>query len=186
MTFTRAERMPTPNQSKKTSGTGVSPVHSVQEPVLSFQVTRRNLPHWQEPGRVYFITWRCQRGQTLSPQERTITLDALRHWDGRKLTLYAAVVMPDHVHSLVQPCALPESEGVYDLAEIIHSVKSFSVHKINRQRGSSGSIWQDERFDRIVRDEAEFLEKWQYLRNNPMTAGLAESPEDYLWLYEKS
>jgi hypothetical protein len=49
-----------------------------------------------------------------------------------------------------------------------------------------GSLWQDERFDRIVRDEAEFLEKWQYIRNNPLKNGLAASPEEYTWLFENN
>lgn len=150
----------------------------------SFQITRRNLPHWQEPGQVYFITWGCQDGQPLSPGDRTVTLNSLLHWDGRKWTVYAAVVMPDHVHLLAQPLSSPGG-GVFNLAEILHSVKRFSVHQINQQRGANGSVWQDERFDRIVRDEAEFLEKWQYLRNNPVKAGLVQSPEDYPWLYER-
>ncbi len=94
--------------------------------------------------------------------------------------------MPDHVHALVQPLIKPESGGVYDLAEIIHSVKSFTVHQINRQRGSRGSISQDERFDRIVRDENEFLEKWQYIMNNPVKKELAEKWEDSPWLYLKN
>ena len=113
-------------------------------------------------------------------------MQALRYWDDRKWTLYAAVIMPDHVHALVQPLCLPESEGFYDLAEIIHSVKSFSVHKINLSRGSKGSIWQDERYDRIVRDEVEFLEKWQYIMSNPVKKELAQHWEDYPWLYIRS
>ena len=129
----------------------------------SFKITRRYLPHWQLPGSVYFLTWDCKKGEVLAPGERTITLKALQYWDDRKWTLYAAVIMPDHVHCLVQPLSKAEGGGVYDLAEIIYSVKSFSVHQINWQRGSRGSIWQDERFDRIVRDEMEFLEKWQYI-----------------------
>ena len=87
-------------------------------------------------------------------------MDTLCHWDASKWTLYAAVVLLDHVHILVQP--LPRGEGgTFDLAEIIHSVKSFSSQKINRLRGDAGALWQDERYDRIVRDEAEFLEKWE-------------------------
>lgn len=120
----------------------------------------------------------------LAPAERTIILQALKYWDDLKWTLYAAVIMPDHVHALAQPLALPGG-AVVELSEIIHSVKSFSVHKINKQRGSRGSIWQDERFDRIVRDEAEFLEKWQYIINNPQKKELVDSWEDYPWLYEK-
>ena len=103
---------------------------------------------------------------------------------GVKWTVYAAVVLTDHVQVLAQP--LPRNEDTtFDLAEIIHSVKSFSAQRINRVRGSSGSLWQDERYDRIVRDEAEFLEKWQYIRNNPLKEGLALAPEEYPWLYER-
>jgi hypothetical protein len=46
------------NQKHSPGGTGF-------QPVKSFQVTRRNLPHWQETGRVYFITWRCKDGVVL-------------------------------------------------------------------------------------------------------------------------
>ena len=37
-----------------------------------------------------------------------------------------------------------------------------------------------------IRDEVELLQKWQYLRNNSVERGLAQNPEDYPWLYEKS
>ena len=111
-------------------------------------------------------------------------MDALRHWDGLKWKIYAAVVLKDHVHVLA--LALPKGEeGVFDLAEIIHSVKSFSSQKINRLRGSSGALWQDERYDRIVRDEAEFFEKWQYIINNPLKEGWDSLLEEYPWLYER-
>jgi putative transposase len=164
-------------QGKSHGGTGFQPVEA-------FQISRRNLPHWQEPGRVYFITWRCQKGQSLSLEERTITLGAIRYWDTIKWTVYTIVILPDHIHVLAQP--LPKAEGgVFDLTEILHSVKSFSSQKINQQRVQQGSIWQDERYDRIVRDEAEFLEKWNYIRNNPVKLGLTQIPEDYPWLYEK-
>jgi REP element-mobilizing transposase RayT len=95
------------------------------------------------------------------------------------------VVLPDHVHALAQPLWRADS-GAFDLSEILHGIKRFSARKINQARGTTGSLWQDERFDRIVRDEAEFLEKWQYIRNNPLKAGLALYPEDYPWLFEKT
>jgi len=136
------------------------------------------------PGSVYFVTWRCKDYQTLSLEERTITLEAIKYWEGRKWTVHAAVIIPDHVHLLGQPLPLPGG-GFVDLAEIIHSIKSYSGHEINKKRDTTGSIWQYERFDRIVRDEAEFLEKWEYIRNNPIKNELAENPEEYLWLYEK-
>ncbi len=164
-------------QVKKPGGTGF-------QPVSSFKITRRNLPHWQDPVRIYFLTWRCTEEQPLTPEERNIVLDALRFWNNKKWRVHAAAVMPDHVHVLTTPLA-KEGQGTFDLGEILHSVKSFSAHKINRLRGTEGPVWQDERFDRIVRDEKEFIEKWQYMRNNPVKKGLCERPEDYPWLYEE-
>jgi putative transposase len=164
---------------KKPGGTGVSPVQS-------FKIMQRTLPHWQEPGRVYFISWRCKKDEVLSPEERTITSEALHYWDGRKWTLYAAVVMPDHVQALAQPLPSPQGPGFSDLAETIQSVKSFSGHQINRRRDRRGSLWQDERYDRIVRDEAEFLEKWQDIMNNPLKKELVQKWEDYPWLFIKN
>jgi len=116
---------------------------------------------------------------------------AQREWERlpkrfKHIELSAFVIMPDHVHALAQPLPLPQSAGVFDLAEIIHSVKSFSGHQINRRRGRRGSLWQDERYDRIVRDEAEFLEKWQYIMNNPVKRDLVQRWEDYPWLYIKN
>lgn len=151
----------------------------------SFKITRRNLPHWQEPNRIYFLSWRCVKDEVLTPEERKIVLETLQYWDKRKWIIYAAVVMPDHAHVLAQPLTQCE-EGAYDLGEILHSVKSFSAHRINQQRRRQGSVWQDERYDRIVRDDKEFREKWEYIRNNPVKNGLCQRPEDYLWLYEKN
>ena len=154
------------------------------QPVASFQTKRRNLPHWQQPGSIYFLTWRLKGEGSLNPEERTMVFQALRYWDGIKWTLYAAVVMPNHVHVIAQPLTLPDGRAI-NLSSIIHSVKTFTARTINAQRGVQGPFWQDERYDRIIRDEAELLQKWQYLRHNPVERGLASSPEDYPWFYEK-
>ena len=151
----------------------------------SFQATRRNLPHWQQPGSVYFITWRIKGEEILSSEEKTIVLKSILYWDKVKWNVHAAVVMPNHVHAITQPLAPPDG-GAYNLSEIVRSVKTFSARTINAQRGVRGPLWQDERYDRIIRNEAELLQKWQYLRNNPVEMGLAPNPEDYSWLYEKS
>jgi putative transposase len=170
-------------QKNHRGGTGL--VAQVSSPVQEFQIDRRNLPHLQKPGSVYFLTWRCRQGRFLASEERGLVLAALLHYNEHKWKVYTAVILPDHVHVLAQPLPHPDG-GVYNLAEIVHSVKRFSVYQINKRRGANGCIWQDERYDRIVRDEAEFLEKWNYIRNNPVKGGLATRPEDYPWLYERA
>ena len=75
--------------------------------------------------------------------------------------------MPNHIHLIAQPLILPDG-GAVNLSEIIRSVKTYSSRIINAQRGAKGTFWQDERYDRIIRDESELLQKWQYLRHNPV------------------
>ena len=156
-----------------TRGTGVPPVGAGEH------LSRRNLPHIQRGGSTYFITFRVKAGE-LSPDERKIVIDACNFWHGNRLTLHAAVVMPDHVHLLITPHE--QSPGKwYSLTELMHSIKSYSAHEIGKLRGERGPIWLDEYFDRLMRDNREFVEKWEYIEANPVTAGLVELPSAYGW-----
>ena len=159
----------------QTGGTGF-------QPVKEFKTYRRNLPHWQSPGSVYFITFRTYKDVVLSEDARGIVLDSILFWNDKKFSLYGAVVMPDHAHIVLQPLEKAQ-QSYYSLAEILHSIKSYSAKNINQQSGKSGTIWLDENFDRIVRDEDELLEKMTYIKNNPVKTGLAEDASDYKWLY---
>ncbi|MBX9582683.1 MAG: transposase [Gemmataceae bacterium] len=160
------------------------------QPVKAFTTTRRNLPHWQDPGAVYFLTWRAMPGRLLEEEDRALALGAIHYWDGSRWDVYAAVVMPDHVHALARPLPLTPGDlvgrGHYSLSDLLKSVKNYSSTVINRRQGRRGSFWQDETYDRIMRDESEFEEKWGYIRNNPVEAGLVAVPEEYPWLYERT
>ncbi|MFI4861545.1 MAG: REP-associated tyrosine transposase, partial [Phycisphaerales bacterium JB063] len=163
-------------------GTGILPV----VPPITVDQTlargRRNLPHWEQGGSTYFITFRVKRGE-LTGAERRIALEAARHWHGERMDLHAAVVMPDHVHLLLTPRRADE-ENWHSLSSLLHSIKSFSANQINKARGATGPLWQDESFDRIVRDEDEFYEKWNYIRSNPVKSGLTDEGGQYDWLWE--
>jgi len=162
---------------KESCGTGVSPV----SPIAAQEHIRwQNLPHIQKGGSTYFVTFRARHGE-LSLDERKIAHDACNYWHGVKATIHAAVVMPDHVHLLMSPHELDEGQWI-SLGELLHSIKSFSGHEIAKLRGKRGSVWLDESFDRIVRDDSEFIEKWEYIEANPVTAGLVNSPNEYPWL----
>ena len=116
---------------------------------------RRNLPHLRIDGAVYFVTWRLRNGQAdLSDDERDRTAAAIRHFARERYVLHGYVVMNDHVHVLVEP-----HTGRH-LEEIVHSWKSFTANNMQRSGGRHGSVWQDEYFDRVVRDDAEYREKW--------------------------
>jgi len=152
------------------------------QPVREFKIYRRNLPHWQSPGSVYFITFRTSKDTVLSESARDIVFNSILYWKDKKFNLFGAVVMPDHAHLILQPLEkIPES--FFSLTEILHSIKSYSSNQINKMLRRSGAIWLDENFDRIIRSESELLEKMNYIMNNPVKVGLVGNPEDYKWLY---
>ncbi len=172
-------------------GTGFQPVSSTGggrpppglRPLDDEKHARRNLPHIQTPGKTYFVTFRLKRGDSLRPEERTIVFDACRFWAGKKIDLHAVVVMPDHVHMLLTPLEIAHGTWV-TLGEILQSIKLHSARQINKLRGRTGPLWLDESFDRIMRNEKEFVEKADYIANNPIKQGLVED-HSYPWWWDE-
>lgn len=103
---------------------------------------------------------------------------ALEYFDGQRYRLLAWVIMPNHVHVMV--------EQVFGcpLAGVIHSWKSFTAHAINKRQCSNGRVWSSDYFDRFVRDEKHYANAKFYIENNPVKAKLAVAPED--WSYSSA
>ena len=113
------------------------------------------------------------------------------HFDQKRYDLFAASVMPDHVHILFQPWPKPaakEDELIFwSLAELMHSIKSFTAREINRAENSQGKqLWENEYHDRLMRSDHDVEEKFLYLCRNPWTENLVRSDEDYPWVWEWS
>jgi len=102
------------------------------------------------------------------PQIAATVANALRHFDGVRYALDSFVVMPNHVHVLVRP------REDHALSEILHSWKSSSAKEINKFRERSGIVWQDENYDRMVRDFGELERYRDYIKENPVGAKLGE------------
>jgi REP-associated tyrosine transposase len=89
-------------------------------------------------------------------------------------SLHAFVVMPNHVHLLIAP------KG--PLQRIMNGIKGSAAHAANTVLGRIGKpFWQDESFDHWVRTEKEFGKIFRYIEWNPVSAGLARRPEDWVW-----
>jgi REP element-mobilizing transposase RayT len=104
--------------------------------------------------------------------------DHIRSGGERFYDLAATVIMPDHVHVILRP-----RDG-FSLSRIMQGMKGASAHKLNALRATSGAVWQDESFDRILRDYGEYEEKLNYMLNNPVKAGLGMDGWEYAgWYY---
>lgn len=117
-------------------------------------------------------------------EARDIALDSCRHDHLRSMELHIAVVMPDHVHIIVSPLADYDRVRMYPISEIMQAIKSASAHRINKRLGRSGKVWQDEYFDSVIHRSESLQAKMEYVRENPVRAGLASRVEDYPWMWE--
>ena len=82
--------------------------------------------------------------------------------------------MANHVHLLATP--------LVEVPKLTQSLKRFTAREGNRILGLTGQpFWQDESYDRVVRDEPEFRRIARYIEMNPVKAGIVSTPEQFLW-----
>jgi len=106
------------------------------------------------------------------PQSAKLTGEALMHFDGARYHQLTWIVMPNHVHAIFAP------RQPWTLPKLVHSWKTFTARSLNQQSGGTGSVWQKDYYDRLIRDERHFENVVRYVRNNPTKAHL--SPGSYL------
>ncbi|MFN6475880.1 REP-associated tyrosine transposase [Nostoc sp. DedQUE07] len=141
----------------------------MQEPKL--KIFQRRLPHWELDGAVYFITFNTWEKLELSLEAREIVFNSCLFFDKNRYRIFVLVVMTNHVHLLIQPLLKSENE-FWSLSSIMKSIKGYSAKQIPKVMKHIGTVWQDERYERIVRNDEEFQQYWEYIRQNPVKAGL--------------
>jgi len=110
---------------------------------------------------------------------------AIEACNGTSIDLDAAVVMPDHVHTilrLIEP---------HKLSRVLQLIKGRSARRVSQfleqsHRPKPVPLWMDESFDHIVRTEAEWHDRIEYIRHNAVKEGLVSSPAQYKWLYVRT
>jgi len=96
-----------------------------------------------------------------NPEIAEMVSHALKHFDEDRYTLHAWAVMPNHVHVILRPTA------GHDLEKILQSWKSFTAKKASELLQRSGTFWQEEDYDHIVRDGEDFRNQVRYVLENP-------------------
>ena len=117
------------------------------------------------------------------PEVGSMVQESLLFFDGHRYELFAWVVMPNHVHVLFQP-----TQG-WTVAKIVASWKKFTARNIcdfrrlpwNAVVGEPEEVWHREYWDRFIRDERHFGNVVEYICQNPVKAGLVDSPEKWRW-----
>jgi putative transposase len=130
--------------------------------------------------RIFFATTKTSLGRRLLQSERNAMLlvDVLRSCVAeRKFLLHDFVVMPDHVHILLTV------QGDMTIEKAMQFIKGRFSYRLKREFQYAGEVWQRGFSESRADDEESFLRYREYINQNPMKAGLVESPEQYPYCY---
>lgn len=137
--------------------------------------------HRTAPGSSYFVTTKCWQGRRVFQVReiaRIFVETLLRYRNESAYLLHEFVLMPDHLHLLMTPSA------ALSLEKAVQLIKGGSSHRIHKHRRQTIEIWQEGFYDWTVRDANDWNTKVQYIRMNPVRAGLVDEPSD--WLYSSA
>jgi putative transposase len=87
--------------------------------------------------------------------------------------VFAYVLMPNHMHVLVEP--------YIELPRITQWLKGRTARVCNRVLGRTGAFWHQESYDHWIRSYEALEETIRYIENNPVRAGLVQSPDQWKW-----
>jgi putative transposase len=142
--------------------------------------SRKLLPHFPPIERnnqsiILYVTQVVgQRRRLLdNPSAFTALLSSWRRADRWQVGRF--MVMPDHVHFFCAPAGSP----VVALTRWMEFWRAQATR--NWPVPCEKPIWQKDFFDRQLRDRESYQQKWEYVRENPVRAGLVTKHEDWPW-----
>ena len=167
--------------------------HGCSEDERNIHIDKKLFALWDEYlGKHADVKWLAD------PRIANIVRDNLYYHAGKTYSLWAYVIMSNHVHVLLQPdegttCRrLVDSTTSYQpvqnrrsrskkgpLSAILHSLRSYTANEANKVLSRTGAFWRSEVYDHWVRNDTEFQRIIHYIENNPVKAGLVEDPEDW-------
>jgi putative transposase len=145
-------------------------------------VGRKTLPHDvpmhvtpNAEGDIFFITIGCENRGFNQLAKDSVWNTMMETWKLREergeIGIRLVLAMPDHLHALLS------FHGVKPMRQIIRDFKSWMVktHQIDWERGF---------FDHRIRTWESGVEKGEYIRNNPVRAGLVSKRGDWPYVYD--
>jgi putative transposase len=128
------------------------------------------------PSRIFFATTRTSMSMRLLQSERNagLLVDVLRSLVAeRRLKLHDFVIMPDHIHLLIE---VGEDMTIEKAMQLI---KGRFSHRLSHECGYKGEVWQRGFTEMQVMNKQAFEAHRVYIAENPIRAGIAVSSEEY-------
>ncbi len=154
--------------------------------ITGFFKTKRHLPHWQLPGREYFVTFELDNPAICNLTDDSlgsIITEQVDSLDNSRIFLFDITIMPSHVHVIFK--IKENGSRSESLSSIMQSIKGATAYKINKLLGRKGKLWRSESYDRILRNDKEYKKFSKYIYENAVKANLVESGEKWKWWKQK-
>ena len=102
----------------------------------------------------------------------------LHYPDEKEYKLICYTIMPNHIHLVFS--LIPGNSGI---SKIMQGIKGTSARKCNEFLNRKGKFWQDESYDRLIRNDVELYFVIRYVLLNPVEAGLVTNWHDWKYTY---
>ncbi len=132
------------------------------------------------PSRIFFATTKTSMGKRLLQSERNANLliEVLRSLVAEhRLKLHDFVIMPDHVHLLIEVC------NDMTIEKAMQYIKGRFSHRLSHELGYKGEVWQRGFTEVQVMNKQNLETHRAYIAENPVKAGLAASTEEYPYCF---
>jgi len=139
------------------------------EPILEEEdesLRHRKLEAWLDRGM-----GKCWLRQ---PRVAALVEEKLRQFDGVHYRLQAWMLMPNHVHLVV------DVQDV-SLSQLVKRWKGGTARAANLVLGRQGAFWQEDYFDTKIRHAAHLVQAIRYVEQNPMKAKQVRDPREWPW-----
>jgi REP element-mobilizing transposase RayT len=147
------------------------------------------IPNWLpwEKRAIYFITFCIESRKSVLANAQTWDICRAVFEKLNKWRILFAIAMPDHLHILAAPASRDAS--ISDFAKWFkrwfnEAYRTPNCHPPLRESVATDWQWQEGCFDRLLRSDESLSEKWEYLRQNPVRAGLVEHSEDWPYVFQ--
>jgi len=138
----------------------------------------------------YYLTLVTQGRKPLLIDNIDLLRDAFkRSKEKYDYAIEAIVILPDHLHMIIRPKIVTEYSKivrqikrsfVYGLDKTTKAQAKAEISHAKYHRGHAG-IWQERFYEHTIRDEKDWLEKIEYIKNNPLKHNYVENLSD--WQY---
>jgi REP element-mobilizing transposase RayT len=122
---------------------------------------------------LYFVTFNTHQRRKLlaNAAVHNELIHFAKSGEARGIGVGRYVIMPDHVHLFVRG-------GLdFSLRQWVRVLKRV----LSKAISSVPPHWQQGFFDHLIRQSESYAEKWEYVRQNPVRAGLVQDPDEWPW-----